>query len=320
MSPITKDLSDLPRAAREQSGGLKPDRDPTFLAPYLDRLRKRHAAEGERPHAIEGTRFRHSMAGDCARAIGYHALGIERSDPMDLAGMWVTQNGTDKHDEIQEVLDAAHAGPFRAEVPVQIKGFDASGNADGELVRGDEPDTKVVCWEHKNVGGFAFKMAVGERGDAQGPKSAHIIQGALNALGMNADLLVITYLSWEAISVQGAQRKGFSESGRFAAQWTFTRDEWEPIAHTEVARVTGILNLLDDGQLAARKHPDIADPRAVIVDPLKARWEIHQDGRLVDTGSTWACHYCGWQTMCAKTPAGRVPIEQVVEITKAAVA
>lgn len=307
---LARNLADLPTASATRGDGVDPDPAPTFLAPYFDHLRARNAADGERPHAVAGTRFRHSNAAACARQIAYAALGVPASNPMDLAGMVVTGNGTAKHDEIQAVLMPATG--LDIEVGCQIPGFDGSGSADGFLMVDGDPPVKV-CWEHKNIGGFAFKMAIGERGAAQGPKHAHVVQGALNALAGDADLLVITYMTWEAISVQIAQRKGFTEEGRVAAQWTFERSHWEPLARAEIERVTGILALLDDGQLPARKIPDPELPKAaVITDPTSGQWRVTaEDGDIVDAGTFWACAYCRFQDLCAETPAGRAPISEV---------
>lgn len=320
---LAKNLSDLPTASETKNGGDVPDPEPTFLRPYFDALIERNAAEGERPHAIEGTRFRHSMAGDCARAIAYHDLDVPVSNPMDLAGMYVTSNGTTKHDEIQAVLVERLAG-FTPEVPCQVPDLDGSGSADGRVdvpsegndgfsVPDDDRVSAVVCWEHKNVGGFAFKMAIGERGDAQGPKFSHKVQGALNAIGMGADVLVITYLTWEAVSVNIAKRKGFSEEGRIAAQWTYQRSEFVQWVTDEAKRVSGILALVDEGTLPARRFPDPELPKgAEIVNPSNGTWRVtDKEGRIVNTGSWWACGYCKWQSVCSDTPAGRVALSEV---------
>lgn len=303
---LKADLSHLPRKQADNTEGVAPDAEPTFLAPYFDHLRALDAADGERPHAIQGTRFRHSMADSCARAVAYHALHIPASDPMDLAGIVVTRNGTMKHDEIQDVLtDIYDPETLEVEVPCQVEGFDGSGNGDGlKLVSHGDGTVKRVLWEHKNVGGFAFKMAIGERGAPQGPKRSAIVQAALNALALDADEIVITLMTWEAVSVAVAKRKGLSEEGRVSAQWTFTRDEWEPIARAEIARVDGILGLLDEGQLPARKIPE-TPPGAVIVDPASGRWEVRTKDGVADTGTAWNCNYCRWQTICAGTPSGR---------------
>lgn len=320
---LARDLSSLPAAEKQSVEGCAPDPSPTFLQPYFDHLREVTAAEGERPHAVEGTRFRHSMAGACSRQVAFHALGVPASNPMDLAGMVVTRNGTAKHDEIQDVLVARMGDELQVEAPCKVEGLDGSGSADGVLdipAGGHEgadldevtPGVRIL-WEHKNVGGFAFKMAVGERGAPQGPKWAHRVQSALNAKAQDADLVVITYMTWEAISVAAAKRKGFSEEGRVSAQWTFTREEWEPLADAETARVGKILALLDDGMLPGRSFPDPEVPVGnVVVDPTSGRWEQRTaDDQLLDTGTFWACGYCRWQDVCAQTAAGRQPISEV---------
>lgn len=308
---LKQDHSQLPTPAATSADGRRPDPSPTFLQPYFDHLVLTNELEGERPHAVEGTRFRHSMAAACSRQVAFHALEVPASNPMDLAGIVVTSNGTRKHDEIQAVLTAHGWESMRVEVPCKVDGFDGSGSADG--VTGDDDGT-VICWEHKNVGGFAFKMAVGERGVAQGPKHAHIVQGALNALAQQADLLVITYMTWEAISVNIAKRKGFDEAGRVAAQWTFTRDEWEPLAVAEVERVTKILACVDGGELPARVIPDPDLPVGHrIVHPATGGWEVRdaETDMVGDAGSFWACGYCRWQDTCAQTAPGRQAIADV---------
>lgn len=310
---LAKDHSALPTAAPTKADGRKPDPSPTFLQPYFDHLAAKNEADGERPHAVEGTRFRHSMAAACSRQVAFHALEVPASNPMDLAGIVVTSNGTAKHDEIQAVL-TDHYAPLDGdrldvEVSVKVDGLDGSGSADGALSTTDG----LVCWEHKNVGGFAFKMAVGERGNPQGPKHAHVVQGALNALAMQADLLVITYMTWEAISVATAKRKHFDEAGRVSAQWTFTRDEWEPLAQAEAERVGKILACVDGGELPARVIPDPELPAGHrIVHPQTGGWEVRgQDDDILDAGTFWMCNYCRWQTVCATTSAGRQPIVDV---------
>lgn len=309
---LARDLSSLPTPARSTEDGCPPDAEPTFLQPYLDHLAATNAAEGERPHAVEGTRFRHSMAGACARQVAYHALGVATSNPMDLAGIVVTSNGTAKHDEIQAVLLDRYGPALRIEVPCQVDGVDGSGSADGVLEAPADQPLKV-CWEHKNVGGFAYKMAIGERGAAQGPKHEHRVQAALNAKAQDADLVVITYMTWEAVSVNIAKRKKLTEAGRVCAQWTFTRDEWEPLADAEIERVNGILGLLDNGSLPARVIPSPDLPKGHrITHPPTGGWD-HRDaaGMILDTGTYWACGYCRWQDVCAGTNAERQPIAEV---------
>ena len=127
-------------------------------------------------------------------------------------------------------------------------------------------------------------VAVGERGNAQGPKTDHLLQASLNGVAVDADEVVIGYLAKEALSVNVAARKGFGEIARFAAEWTMQRDQFEPIAAAEAARVKGILAVVDQGQLPARKFPAGELPAgAEIVDPNTGRWEVHRDGKIADT-------------------------------------
>lgn len=305
---VARDLSHLPTPARTRDIGCPPDDAPRFAQLLAEQWAAEDQAAGERPRARAGARFRHSDAGGCSRALAYAALGVPASNPMDLSGTFTVRLGTLVHDAWQAALQAKHPG---ATVEVKVGSGERAGHIDA-VVRTDE---WVSAIEGKTIGGFAFKLAVGERGAPQGPKHSHIIQAALNASEVNADEAVVCYWSKDSISVQAAARKGIDDLTRFCAEWTFPRDAYEPIAQAERARVDGILALLDQGTLPARKYPDPELPRgAVIVDPRTGRWEVHddeEDSRIVDTGSWWACAYCRWQDTCTATPAGRTPVADV---------
>lgn len=309
---LKNDLSDLPKAGRD-SGGVAPDPEPRFV--HL--LAERWAADNAERDATykRRTRFHLSEAGNCARRLAYSALDLPASDPMDLTGVHNTRLGTLLHEAWQAVLPDVFPGVEIEPRHVILDG-EGSGYSDA-VIRGD----RTVALEFKSLGGFAFKMAVGERGNPDGPKFEHIVQGALNAKAADADELVIAYLSKEAISVNAAARKRISELGRFCAEWTFTRDEYMPVAEAEEARVRGILDLLDEGTLPARKIPSPeVPPGAVIVDAKQGRWEVatYDDGdrlaerRVLDTGTWWGCGYCKYQTLCIGTPAERAPVDVVI--------
>lgn len=312
---LKQDLSHLPSPAKTTGEGLAPDAHPRFahLLPELWRDEEQRRGDLERAHT--DTRFRHSDAGNCARAIAYAALDIPASDPMDLSGYWNTGLGKIIHQLLQSVIQDRYPGA-QVEVKVRSVGADGSGHIDVVLTM---PDGTVVSIEIKSIGGFAFKMAVGERGAAQGPKQDHILQAALNAAAVDADEAVIVYLSKEAISVNVAKRKGFDELGRFTAEWTLTRDQYLPLAQAEAERVTGILGLLDEGTLPRRVFPADELPTGhEIQDPATGRWEVRgEEGDVLDTGTFWACGYCRWQTVCGHVGPGRLPVETVVELTKA---
>lgn len=320
---IKKDLTTLPAPASTRADAVTPDPHPRFAHLLAEHWRQEEQRRGELARAHTDSRFRHSDAGNCARAIAYAALDTPASDPMDLSGFWNTGLGSRVHDLWQGVLETLYGTQATIEQKVRTVGADGSGHIDAVVTvpAGDTPDAgvKVVAVELKTVGGFAYKMAIGERSAAQGPKEDHILQAALNARAVDADEAVVVYLAKEALSVNVAKRKGFDEITRFAAEWTFTRDEYLPLAEAEAKRVSGILDLVDAGELPLRRFPTAELPKGhEIVDPDAGRWEVQsKDGQIIDTGTWWACGYCRWQSLCTKVGAGRQPVETVVELTKA---
>lgn len=304
---IERDLSELPR--QHDSGGLVPDEAPRFVQALVESWAMQDELEGPRALASATARFRHSDAGKCARLIAYKAVGIPASDPMDLSGVNNVHVGTLLHDHWQEALMLAHS----AEVEVKVESLDGDGAGHVDAVI--EADQRVA-YEYKTIGGYGYKSAIGKAArnrPAEGPKSDHLLQGALNAVAVDADELVIGYLAKEAISVN--QSKGMPELLRFAAEWTFTREEFTPLAERELARVAAILALVDEGTLAARKIPDLP-AAAEITDPSSGLWEQRSGDEIVDTGSYWGCNYCSHQTLCTQTERGRIPVESVVALTK----
>ncbi len=336
MSPIKTDLSHLPTPAKTSDDPRNPDPTPRFAHLLAEAWREAEQRKGELARAHTDSRFRHSDAGNCARAIAYAALDLPSSDPMDLSGYWNTGLGSRVHDLFQGVLEATYGADVEIERKVRTVGADGSGHIDavvtipeGTWVSAPSSDLhpsgadgwapKVVAIELKTVGGFAYKMAVGERGAAQGPKREHVLQAALNAAAVNADEAVVVYLAKEALSVSVAERKGFSEVGRFAAEWTFSRHEYLPLAQAEAVRVAGILEMVAGGTLPRRRFPSDELPKGhEIVDPATGRWVVHDaDGAVLDFGTYWACGYCRYRTLCTQVGPGRVPVETAVELTKA---
>lgn len=325
--PINRSLDDLPPASGSSAvaSGWAPD-PPRFAHLLAEKWQREDQAEGPRPHAVAGTRFRHSDAGKCARAISYTAAGIERSDPMDLTGHWNTRLGTMIHDAWQEALQEAYPHA-QVEVKVRPEEF-ASGHIDATIeleqpspLDPNEPWT--IAYELKTVGGYKFKAAVGKvrRGTPpEGPSNEHVLQAAINGLAVNADEVIVGYLAKETLS---KTYDDVPDALKFAAEWTLDRATYEPLARKELERIEGILSLVDDGELAARKVPGVPGE---IEDPTISRWvkraptDIGQ-GAIIDTGSIWNgtyCTYCAYFSLCRQTASGRVPVEQVVAISERA--
>lgn len=318
---IKRDLSDLPPA-----NGLTPDPSPRFVGALVEEWAKDHHDDKPTAH---GTPFRHSDAGKCARAISYTAAGIPKSDPMDITGVWNTRLGSLIHDLWQEALRRRWPDA-EVEVTCSTVGADGSGHIDA-VIRTECSDCdrctdgwRTVAYELKTVGGFGFKAAVGaaRKGTpAEGPKAAHLLQAAINGRAVDADEVVVGYLAKEAISATVAKRFGIEDDlGRIAAEWTFTREQYEALADGEAKRVAGILALVADGKLAARKSPEMPTG-AEVTDPETGAYEVRlrteDDGETVvaDTGSTWECApYCNFHTLCAQTSTGRIPVADAMEV------
>ena len=314
---IKRDLSDLPPA-----DGLTPDPSPRFIGVLVDEWAA--SRDDDKPTA-NGTPFRHSDAGKCARAISYTAAGIPRSDPMDITGVWNTSLGSLIHEQWQEALQRRFPDA-EVEVTCSMVGADGSGHIDAVIHDEGAGRHGRIAYELKTVGGFGFKGAVGaaRKGTpAEGPKAAHLLQAAINGRAVDADEVTVGYLAKECISANVARRFGITDDvGRFAAEWTLTREQYEPLADLEAERVAGILALVGEGRLAARKSPEMP-VGAEVTDPETGAYEVRlrtEDGEVTvtDTGSTWECDYCAHQSLCATTEAGRIPIDTVVTIGEVA--
>jgi hypothetical protein len=310
--PIERDLSGLPAATTTSQAGWAPDPQPRFGHILAEKWARERT---EKAHAIEGSRFRHSDAGACSRAIAYAALKVPESNPIDLAGLFIAGQGTLIHDAWQAVLQARYG--HNAEVEVKVGEGDESGHIDA-VVQYQPWGTAliVVSIELKTVDGYAYKLAVGERGPAQGPKWQHMIQGALNASRVQADESVIVYLARGAISIQAAARKKIDELSRFVAEWTMPQETYEALAQRERTRIGKILEMVDSGTLPARKIPDPELPgRHLIVEPRTGGWvATDENGMTTDAGSCWQCAYCRYQDVCVQTKAERTPVDVLRQI------
>lgn len=286
---MQRDLSSLPRTNGGQ--GVPPDEGIRFA----DALIQKWMEEDEPKPTAADTRMRFSDAGKCARLLSFKAAGIPASNPMDAAGHHATGLGTILHDKWEAALQARYPDA-EVEVTGVLTDVDSSGDAD-ILVR---VDGRLILLDMKTTGGYGFKMMVGERGVAEGPRRASLYQLALNARAHDVDEAVICLMATEAISKNAAAKKGFSELGRFLAEWTYQREELEPLADREVRRQNEILRLLDEEKKLAPRHiPDEMPMKSRIVDPQKGRWELRDGQKIIDTGSTWMCGYCSHQTICA---------------------
>lgn len=286
-----------PRAPRTPF--VAPDGHPPMIngGPAYEALAIRMAAaraeEGPRPTA-DGTRLRGSMALDCARKVGFQALGVVPTIDLGTETLVTFAIGQSYHDEIQESLVAAYGAELEVMCSYRGAGIDLSGHADAVYER----DGHIYAVEIKSMKQYAWTMAhEGNRYDhyGPGPKREHITQAGIYAMSpqIHATHLHMIYISKDTGNV---------------AEWILSVDE--PLIHwgepttvrlevaAELARLHAIDRLLTDEQtLPARDIPGYGLVRGT---------PPHAGSK----DSPWNCRYCGWRDICAGLPAEPVRITE----------
>ncbi len=304
-----KDLSDLPKASAAAKTVPRPDRKPRF-GPLLAQAWADEWTESDQAEIAGGRRIRHSWAGNCARRLEYELTGVEVSNELTVADHWRFGIGSYIHRELQTLMHKVWPDAEIEKIVFNPDGL-TSGHidaivtltevTDGAAKANPNEEIRIVI-EIKSINGFGFKKAVGARGDADGPRYSAYLQGAISALLEDADELVIIYLSLENLSPREAAKNGFDEIGRFCAEWTFTRADYEADADAELKRLTAVAEWVDTGKRLPRRIPDPEIPKgATIDDPKTGRWMLTgSDGKILDVGTTWHCSYCPFQDHCAE--------------------
>ena len=311
---IRRDLSALPRA--NKSVGIVPDSDP-FIGRAVAAAWLMDNHSDSKPHAVAGTKFRFSMAGSCSRSLAYYFAGAEATNLPDAADAWRMGLGTMVHESVQKYFaeaaetwkPAVIGGKYPVdrievefEVPVHLESISGSGSAD-MVVRYFDPNNKCV-WvqviELKTINGFGFKMAAtGFKGPAEGPRLSHVQQAALCARGLDADEVIICYLSMENVSPSIAQSYCDDvEFGRFTAQWSFDRATYEELALLEMDRLQALLVADDPVDVERQVYNDWTNIVTISNPRTGAYEEYADDGTLVNAGKIWNCNYCRYQDRC----------------------
>lgn len=330
--PISKNLSDL-RANGPTA--RTPDPAPRFGVLIAQAWHDQYLADGLDTRATAfPTPLRGSDAGNCARALGYKVrrrmAEIHNADPANetaqlvvdsysnpptLADSWRMGLGSMVHSIVEELLPVAFPDA-QCEVTLRVNEPDISIHADALVTipaREEErtssdgvaiavtPARKVLI-EFKTINGFGYKRAVTSiDGPAEGPRDSAVLQGALAAEEVDADELVICYLSLELISPSIAERNRIDDMGRFVAEWTFPKEVYLPLAQAERKRMAAVVALVEQGKLAPRAIPAGDIPHgARITDPNKGTWELRDANgeQVLQIGKTWHCGYCWDRDRC----------------------
>lgn len=326
---IRQDNSDLPRPTQE---GNPPDPTPTIGQMLAESWGV--ADEDERDGHVasrEGRYIRLGWGGKCARDIGYRLLGVEPSNPPDLAARWRMGLGTRVHELLQDVIAAAFPNADIEKVVGAehdtIMGIPTSGRTDLFIVDREREKERTAV-EVKTINGFGFKMAVGARGTPEGPRTGALFQAALNGRAHQADQVKIILLSLECLSdreLESLVKKqgGTADSWRkFVAEWTYDMADLDEMVDRELKRLGKIIEIVDERAdwlvkvEDASAHPDEAGtepplpPRSIpfempararVTDPTTGAWQLEVDGNVMDAGKTWMCAgYCDYRDQCVK--------------------
>ena len=237
---------------------------------FVHRIAEAWAGGSEAPSQPEGTLWRGSWAGMCARKVAYMTTGQEKTDPPSTADYWRMGLGSVVHEllepAIQTWLDDDDSVAVEEEVNVEL-GLHGHGHVD--LVLNSLETGEKVVLELKTINGFGYKMAV-----------------------------EIGYLSMENIRPNRAESFGIDDIGRFASEWHYPKDQYMPLAAAEEQRLEGIaLAVHADGPTSiprrfAHSDPDIPFP-AEIDDPRTGAWKWG-----TSFGKAWQCRYCDYQSRC----------------------
>ena len=269
---------------------------------FVQRIAEHWAESNEAPSQPEGTRWRGSWAARCARWVAYNCADEEPSNPPTVSAIWRMGLGSVVHELLEPAVQAwlknDDSVQIQEEMTVELGKY---GHGHIDLVL-ETDDGKKIVLELKTINGFGYKMAI-EQG--QGPRHNALVQGSMYAHAIDADLLVLGYLSLENISAGRASKFGIDDIGTFASEWHYTKEEFTPIAEAEIERLEGITSAIYDEGLTpldiprrfSHFDPDIPFP-AEITAPSNGTW---RDG--TEFGKVWQCNYCDFQNRCVEDHA-----------------
>lgn len=300
---MVRDLSDLPRAKGSQrttASGIQADTVTNPLAAELeDIILEVGYAGDDKPHAVEGTRWRASMAGSCMRQNAYYITGTPRSERMEAGDYYRMQLGTDMHARIETILAARMPHlEFEGKVDLNQIGIDGSGHFDMW-----DPQTNTL-YEIKTINGFGFKK-LAAWSNATGPRESHVLQAGLYGRALGAKQVCVVYLNQEVISPTEQAKNNLEPIEAWVTTFTIPMADIDGKVDAEIARLKFVLDTLDDpdaGLAEVPRYEPEMPPGARITDPKpnsgNAPWQLVVDGAITQAGNTWRCNYCAWQTRC----------------------
>lgn len=307
---MVTDMSDVPRnkeapASRGSRHNSDTADNPSAL--MIEKVVTRMGRAGDnKPRAIPETRWRASMAGTCMRQNAYYVTETKKSDPLDSPDYYRMQLGTDMHTRLQMALVKENP-KLEVEVGFDLRPFGINGSGSTDL--DDEEGDRII--EIKTINGFGFKKLAAWK-NPTGPRTGHVLQSGLAARALGRSSAVLIYLNQETISPNEADKNNLVPMERWMASFTIPIESIDTELDAETARLQAMFAMLDeqddngvprnDPTFVPRYEPEMP-PGARITEPKPAKgnapWAlIDEDGQYTQTGHTWRCNYCAWQTRC----------------------
>ena len=224
-----------------------------------------------------GTPLRYSSAGACSRQLGYQAMKVEPTNPMDIGGRWVTNIGTHLHELIQERVQKLDRGAVM-EASSQVGVWSGSADVDyGDVV--DEFKT-VGAYKKEKLFGISSYGKVTESGE---PPRGNVLQLGLNMRGLGRERGNLVYLAVEPYSMNVAKKLRLTEAERVVRVFPLHADDIEQAVDEEITRGDLIVEMVEN-------------------DVLPDRLYVDDDGntQVLTTNETFPCGYCQYRGRCAE--------------------
>lgn len=282
---------------------------------WLDEQIRQRDEEGIKPTACN-TPHRVSDVQSCVRKLTLTAHKARESEEFTSNTFMNFLIGNAIHESIQESLEQV-GWHFEAEVPIDlteaskkvghgIEEFGLSGHADGIITHEDNTRTVV---EIKSVGGFAAKKSWPYPGNGEGPKREHWAQGALYAVGAEADAVMIVYVAKESDYRAGIKAGDIM-------QWERGLHEVHPDGGQSLYDIA--MDELRHFQYADRYYRKGMIAPAFVPNDHGELELIHDRPEYMAKKGNWRCRYCMFNTVCRSLPADEeVPVEMVDRVQHA---
>ena len=254
--------------------------------------------DGPKPTAA-GTLMRCSDAGSCIRKRGFAAIEAPETEEIGPETLLAFEIGNSIHEVLQEAFLNDPGLEVEVETPIDLShlGVSLSGHTDGIITM---PNGTKIILEIKTMSGFGAKMHF--RGE---PKREHVAQAGLYALGVEADGILLVYVSKESDFRSGIR------PGQIA-QWYYGLDDEvffgesvRSITEDELSDCADIESIVKNGMIPAPLVPNDTGAKVLVEDPPD------YGGK----GSPWNCRYCLYNSLCRTVGPGDVSIDIVRRIS-----